>query len=272
MKKAIIRFFALMLTLGLTISSVQAFTPPGLNKKGGLPPGIQKKFLKETTINKTYETLLKGIDLENNRITIEDGTAVLMLLVDEKATIKLDDKKAQLDDLKVDDYIKIKLNKDNTVTEIKADSSERTKEIKATGHIHNLNLNKNKITLKEAGKNTTYEINDKVVVRIDGVTKGLKDLTVDMKATLWIMDKQVVAIEAKTTEYSTVTGTLAYINYTEKKLVVENKNGAKLYQLNDESLVYIDNKLKTLDDLTLEMKVTLQVNKSQVITLKAVSK
>jgi len=96
MKKYLISVTTVCLALMMGVSSVSAFVPPGLAKKGGLPPGIQKRFIQQEKDMKEYQTTIKDINVKERRIVIEDGTAILSLLVSNKASIQLNNKNSKV--------------------------------------------------------------------------------------------------------------------------------------------------------------------------------
>lgn len=55
MKRKLASALVVLSVFSFTISSAAAFTPPGLAKKGGMPPGIQKKISGESWHNKIWE-------------------------------------------------------------------------------------------------------------------------------------------------------------------------------------------------------------------------
>ncbi|MBU5484509.1 hypothetical protein KQI86_09220 [Clostridium sp. MSJ-11] len=176
-------------------TSVSAATPPGLAKKGGLPPGIQKRFIEEKK-EKKYSTVVKDINLEERRITIEDGTAILNLLVSDKAKIELNKKSAKLEEIMKNDKIFIKLDKKNTITELRATRGEETVH-NIEGTITKIDYNNLEFELQEGTKITLYKVKSSTPIKIDGETKTFKDLVVGMKIKASATDKNILSIEAK---------------------------------------------------------------------------
>ncbi|MEW9094728.1 MAG: hypothetical protein AB2417_06550 [Clostridiaceae bacterium] len=195
MKKWLNVLTILFLAFVMRNSSVSAATPPGLAKKGGLPPGIQKRFIEEKK-EKKYSTVVKDINLDERRITIEDGTAIVNLLVSDKAKIELNKKSAKLEDINKNDKIFIKLDKNNTITELKATREEKAVHT-IEGTITKIDYNNLEFELQEGTKVTLYKVKSSTPIKIDSEIKTFKDLVAGMKIKASITDKNIISIEAK---------------------------------------------------------------------------
>lgn len=203
MKKTIAGILVLMMIFTFALSTVGAFVPPGLAKKGGLPPGIQKRFgVEEQLTDKKildgkYETVVKEIDLDKRRITIQEGEAIISLLVANRAEIKLDDKEAALKDIKKGYKVYLELDKDNVITKIIGKTGnvveEKTKSIKGA-MIYSINERDQKIALSYDSKRETYYVDRSTVIEIKGNKKTLGDLSVDMKVDVTVKEETIVKL------------------------------------------------------------------------------
>lgn len=260
MKKYLVSITTLCLSLMMGVSSVSAqHIPPGLAKKGGLPPGIQKRFIQQEKDNKEYVVAIKEIDFEERRITIEDGTALLNLLVSEKAKIQLDKKDIKFEDLRKGDEIDIKLDKDNTVTELKA---TRKEDIKYTvnGKFLVAIKDQKKVYLYKDEKTVEYLLNSNVVVKVNGEKSKLDDLENGMEVNLTLANDKVTLIEGvKEVEAKNLEGKiLAKYEGKDPLIIVKIGNDIKVFsvekdvnlskiELDEEVMIYIkDNKVTSI--------------------------
>lgn len=259
MKKYLVSLTTLCLTLMMGISSVSAQTPPGLAKKGGLPPGIQKKFIQQEKDHKEYKATIKEIDLKERRITIEDGTALLNLLVSEKAKIQLDKKDIKFEDLRKGDEVDIKLDKDNTVTELKATRTEDA-QYTVNGKFLVAIKDQKKIYLYKDEKTVEYQLDSNVVVKINGEKSKLDDLENGMEVKLTLDNDKVTLIEGiKDTEDRRIEGKiLAKYEGKNPLIIIKIENDIKVFsvdkdvnlskiELDEEVIIYVeDNKVTSI--------------------------
>lgn len=260
MKKYLVSITTLSLSLMMGISSASAQNiPPGLAKKGGLPPGIQKKFIQQEKDNKEYEATIKEIDFKERRITIEDGTALLNLLVSEKAKIQLDKKDIKFEDLRKGDEIDIKLDKDNTVTELKA---TRKEDIKYTvnGKFLVAIKDQKKVYFHKDGKIVEYQLSPNVAVKINGEKSKLDALENGMEVKLTLDNDKVTLIEGvKEVENKKLEGkVLAKYEGKDPLIIVKIGNDIKVFsvekdvnlskvELDKEVIIYVkDNKVTSI--------------------------
>lgn len=228
MKRKITVVLAVLMFLSFSISSAAAFIPPGLAKKGGLPPGIQKRFsqkdwqkdwediIKEwgkqdwekvfeecrekfgkEMIEREYDTTLEKINVSNRRIVIQEGTAYLNLLVADNAEIKLDGKSARLNSLSVGDKVNLELNKDNTVTKIiglsKGEDEEDSRTIKGA-NVESINYETRRMILNYNNTRASYVANDNATITVNGVRKNLNYIKTNMKVDVTIEEGRISRI------------------------------------------------------------------------------
>lgn len=199
MKKRLTSLITMCLVFGLGFSSVSAHTPPGLAKKGGLPPGIQKRFIQQEKDTKEYQTTIKDIDTKERRIVIEDGTAILSLLVSNKAKIELNKKSAKFEDIRKNDEVFIKLDKDNTITELKA-TREKETIYTVEGKLLLVSEDQDQIYIYKDNKLLNYQLKSDVIVKINGEKRKISDLIQGMELELTIEGNKVKLIEGSKDE------------------------------------------------------------------------
>ncbi len=272
MKRKIVGMLVIIMVFSMAASSAMAFNPPGHEKKGTLPYGILKRFM-NIDYNRSYQTEIKELDAANRRITIQDGTALLSLLVAKDAKIKLDSKGIELKDLKVSDKVYLKLDRQNTITEIKVLQESRKVVEEITGTIKSIDKKGRGLYLQVAGSTKLREIRleNNTVIKINGEVRAFDSLAVNMAAKVRIEDKKVVGVEVTTTENTKVAGVIHSLDSSNKTIVVEKGNEYQLYYVKNDSKIYIDNQLKSFNGLTADMAVELYVNGMDIKTLYATS-
>ena len=272
MKRKIVGLLVIVMVLSLAIGSVAAFNPPGQEKKGTLPYGILKKFLSIES-NRTYQTSIKEIDLNAKRITIEDGTAILKLLVSNDAKIELNSKKVALKDLKVNDKVYLKLNSQNTITEIKVLEESRKVIEEISGVIKSIDKDDKEIYVQVNNNSKLREIkiSSSTVIKINGEVKTISNLAVNMQVNIRIEDGKVVLVEVTNNQNSKITGTIHTLDSNNKTIVVEKGNDYQLYFVKSTSKIYVDNQLKAFSNLVKDMTVELYVNGLDINTIYATS-
>ncbi|SET11005.1 hypothetical protein SAMN05660297_01436 [Natronincola peptidivorans] len=216
MKRKLASMLVLLMVLSFSLSAAAAFVPPGLAKKGGLPPGIQKRFLDgiiveedkdqeedQEIISKGYSATIERIDVNNRRIMIEEGTAYLYLLVDKDAKIELDEKTSKFEDLRVKDEVYLKLNKENTVIEITGKSIGERESIIREAVVKTIDYRRREITLQHNNREALYEVHQDAVIEINGIKKEWRDIEVGMKVDVKVKEGVISEIKAvnKITRY-----------------------------------------------------------------------
>lgn len=266
MKKRLTSFIILCLVFVLGAPSVSAFTPPGLDKKGGLPPGIQKKFNEDEKHTKENYVVVKDIDVEKRRIVIEDGTAIISLLVSDKAKIELNKKSAKLQDIRKNDKVYVKLDKNNTIIELKA-TREKETVYTVQGKLLLVNKAQNQVYIYENNVLVNYELESDVVVRINGNKRSINDLISGMDVKLTIEGNKVTLIEAKSLGKESQKGIVKSINIDKREIILTQGSKEILYKINSNVVVKINGIYKELKDITVNMEAELIIQNGQVIEI-----
>lgn len=270
MKKYLTSLAALFLVILLSSSYASAFNPPGLSKKGGLPPGIQKRFIQQEKDKKEYTTTVKDIDLERRRIVIEDGTAILSLLVSDKAKIELNKKSARFEEIMKNDDIFIKLDKDNTITEIKATRENETV-YTVEGKLSLVNKKENQIYIYENNKLNSYKLRSDVIVRINGKESSTSGLTTGMDLILTIEGDKVKLIEVTKDVQTKINGTIIAIDYNRMELILQEGTKVTLYKVQTNTPIKIDGNVKTFTNLLVGMTLEAYVKDQNIISIEGKS-
>ncbi|MDR7857341.1 hypothetical protein [Tissierella sp.] len=270
MKKYLTSLATLFLVILLTSSYASAFTPPGLAKKGGLPPGIQKKFIQQEKDKKEYNTTIKDINLEQRRVVIEDGTAILVLLVSDEAKIELNKKSAKLEDIMKNDDVFMKLDKNNTITELKATRESETV-YTVEGRLSLVDKKENKIYIYENNKLDSYKLRSDVTVRINGEKSSISGLTTGMELKLTIEGDRVKLIEASKDVQTKIIGTIIAIDYNRMEFVLQEGTKVTLYKAQSNTPIKIDGEIKTFSNLLVGMTLEAYVKDQNIISIEAKS-
>lgn len=272
MRRRLAGLMVILMVLSFTVSGVAAGNAQGLEKKGGLPPGILKRFLNVDT-HRTYMTEIKDIDENENRITIEEGTATFILLVANDAKIESNGKRIALEDLEVNDKVYLKLNRQNTVTEIKVLEGSRKSHRVLTGVIVDIDRDDREfeVRLSNSKAEKEIELEKDTVIKIDGAVKELKDLAVGMQVKVTFEDGEAMLVEAAAEEKTKAEVTIYSIDNKNKTVVVERDDVYSMYFIKDDSRIYIDNQIKSLADLAKGMTVELHADGLDIISLHAAS-
>ncbi|AKL96857.1 hypothetical protein CACET_c34140 [Clostridium aceticum] len=204
MKKKYVSLVALLMFFTFTASTVGAFVPPGLEKKGGLPPGIQKRFLQEEQVKEEksdkvlhnqYHTTIESIDVQTRRIAIKEGTAYIYLLIADSVKVEIDEKTGSLQELQKNDEVVLKLDKNNTVVEIYAENLGNRVITMKEVVIKSISDKNREIVVVHNNKEVLYYVKDEAIIEIDGERKLLEDIKVNMKADIKVRGTDVIEIK-----------------------------------------------------------------------------
>jgi len=265
MKKTMAKVIIVLLMVSLSLTTVTAFTPPGLAKKGGLPPGIQKRFIPDNDLS--IETVIEEIDTEDRRIIVKDGTAILNLLVAKDAKIRIDGKDKSISDLRVDYKVKLKLDKDNTIIEIVVTSVVKDDRQIIEGKIIDIDEDDKEIEIKYDNKTKEFDVSKQVIIKEGNKIRSFADLEENMEVKVEIVDNKIVKIEIKTTQQTKITGTINLINTSTKELVIKKDSSLVIYETDAKTKIYINNKLETFGDLEVGMKIEAYIDDSKIVSL-----
>ncbi|AOY74915.1 hypothetical protein [Clostridium formicaceticum] len=265
MKKKLASVLVLLMLFSFSIATAGAFVPPGLEKKGGLPPGIQKRFLedeqpteekKDALLKDEYRTKIESIDIETRRIAIKDGTAYIYLLVSDSAKIKVDGKSSSLEAFQKNDEVVLKLDKNNTIVEIHGENLEDRVVTIKEAIVKSINNSDREVVLLHDNKEVLYSVKDEAIIEIDGVKKLLKDIKVDMKVDVRVRRMEILEIKV-TNEVKKYEGRLiAKYTDTDPILVLRIDGDNKIFsvkksldlstiKVGDDVIIYVEKELVT---------------------------
>ncbi|WP_026477255.1 hypothetical protein [Alkaliphilus transvaalensis] len=269
MKKTISKILATLLVCTFALSSASAFTPPGLSKKGGLPPGIQKRFIQAIEKDYAYESTIKAIDFSKRRIVIQEGTAEIHLLVANDAKIELNGKSGKLSDLQVGDQVQIKTNSSNTVVEIKATGGARItppKQTQIKGVIKNIDLSNKEIVIEDNNNTNLYHVSN-TVIYIDNNQKALKDLKVGMEITAQVEGIKIITLYAKSVTVKELQATVKRVDVSRREILLQYDNKEELYKVKSDAVIKINGATQNLSSVVAGTIVTVKIQQGEIIEI-----
>lgn len=307
MKKAI--SFLLMFSLILSIALVpgyaytgKASTPPGLEKKGGLPPGILKFIdLKEVewarnAIEKMAEKgILKGVAEDkfapNKPVTKAEALAMILRTLehDEEAQLELKAIKEGKKKSKIKDtaqewalgYIEIAKNwnilaDDEELTWKNLNKPAQRQEV-AKYLVRAMGLEgeaearplpfKDAAAVKKAFRGYVYVAYDRGIMRGDNKNNFQPNKSVT-RAEMAVLVEKLDEYKDTSPTVKTLEGILVEIRNNNKTLVLNLQNSIKYYTIDDNVKVYIDNQLSALRYLEEEEKIKIYVKNDKVIEIR----
>ncbi|MDD4834752.1 MAG: S-layer homology domain-containing protein [Lutispora sp.] len=175
------------------------------------------KVLAQKSIeNLDKETTATGVlnKIDNNYIYIKVGTSPVSTKyeISEDAKVYVNNKAADIEDLKLDMNLKLTLVND-IVTKISADYQVNEVE----GTIQFVDISKKQIRVKYDTRLTTYKVDDSTEITLDGKISELKKLEFGMKVTVELVNNKVTRIDAFNNEES-YEGKIRDIEIANKKL------------------------------------------------------
>jgi len=125
-----------------------------------------------------------------------------------------------------------------------------------------------KIQMKINKMQITFEVASKAVVKINGVSGKLSDIEVDDTAKVKIDDNnRIIAIYVtRSAVEQTVTGKLVAVG--DNRIVIKDNNSLEVYDLADNVKVYINNSLKSLNDLEENESINLTLKDGKVTVVR----
>lgn len=310
MKKAI--SFLLMFSLILAIALVpgyaytgKASTAPGLEKKGGLPPGISKFIdLKEVewarnAIEKMAEKdMLKGVAenkfAPNKPVTKAEALAMILRVLghDEEAQLELKaikegKKKSKIKDMAQEwalGYIEIAkkgnlLADDEELTWKNLNKPAQRQEVakylvRAMGLEGEAAVSQDKplpfkdaAAVKKAFRGYVYVAYDRGMMRGDNKNNFQPNKSVT-RAEMAVLVEKLDEYKDTSPAVKTLEGILVEIRNNNKTLVLKVEDSMKYYRMDDHVKVYINNQLSELRYLEEEEKIKIYVENDKVIEIR----
>ncbi|MEN3003663.1 S-layer homology domain-containing protein [Dehalobacterium formicoaceticum] len=192
-----------------------------------------------------YISEFSGIitDVDDDEITVKGWSVSKTFDFDDEVTVYLNGKKSDVDDLDVDDYVKLTLNKKGDVIAVKATSPDQDDineddEKEFEGKIVAINLiddDEGFITIKSGNKNYRFQVDEDTDVEMDddGETLELDELKLGWNVEIMAEGKMARSIiiessdndnddDDEETEYE---GIITKIDSKNKRIVIKDENG-----------------------------------------------
>ena len=215
------------------------------------------------------------VDARNNRITIESGTAIFTFTVKSDADIRLNGKRADLEDIEEGDTVKLRVDDRNRVIRLDAEGDHqpgdgKTEEVEGT--IYSVSTGRAKgITIKlDSGRLRTYNVDSDTGITLDGKDADLEDLESGMEVEAVVKNGTALEIYAKSGSYTgQVEGTIYRISGG--RIRVKTSSSEYTFDIDDDTLVYIDGKKAEVKDLMADMPVVVRYRGNTALRIVAES-
>lgn len=235
---------------------------------------IELKDKKEDKLVEDFRGEVKALDVEDREITIKSGTAIFIFVVKSDADIELNDEDADLEDIQVGDYVKLKVDDRNRVIKIEAEVDregveEETEEVQGTIYAITLGNVKGITVRLESGRLKTYNVDEDTEITLDGEEAELSDLSSGWKVELEVRGNDALKIDAETEDAREVEGIIYRIDDDEIKV-----KAGRIYivlEINDETEIEIDGEEADVDDLMVDMKVKVRYRAGLALRIRAES-
>jgi Cu/Ag efflux protein CusF len=236
---------------------------------------IELKDEEEDKLITDYRGEVRDIDARAREITIKTGTAIFIFTVTSNADIRLNGKDAELKDIEVGDTVRLKVDDRHRVIRLDAKGDHEvddgeTEEVEGT--IHAITLGRVKgITIKlDSGRLRTYNVDSDTDITLNGRTADLEDLKEDMKVEAVAKDGTAVTIDAETVDkIREVEGTIYRVDDT--RIRVKSGSSYTTFEIDDDTLVYLDGKRAEADDLMVDMPVIVRYRGDTALRIQAES-
>lgn len=236
---------------------------------------IELKDEKEDKIISDFRGEVSNVNARNREITIKSGTAVFTFSVKSDADIRLNGKDAKLSDIKAGDYVRLKVDDRNRVIRLSAEGDHQPDDgkVEAEGTIHSVTNTRRakEITVKlENGKLQTYDVVSETKITLDGKRAALEDLENGMEVKVLAKDGTALGIDAKPVVYTRqVEGTIYRLRDNEIRVKVGNNYYT--FNIDKDTLVYIDEKRAEVGDLMADMPVVVRYEGDKALRIVAES-
>ncbi|KNF09751.1 S-layer domain-containing protein [Gottschalkia purinilytica] len=247
----------------------------GLNVTAKVTKDLRAVSISAESINENYEgTVSKVTSAYPGALTIEykkDGkTDKKTFVMDNDISVTLDNKKANLWDIKEGDNAKIKV-KNSKIIEIKAESKIRNIE----GTIKEIKYNPEPVLVIEDKYKDVYEysIDSKAKIYRDKKSSGVTDLRRGDKVDVEVEYNVIVDIYASTVK-SKDEGVIKGISISANKaeITILNKDKKTVtYYIPKQSTIYVDNERSSIYNLKLEYYINLEIEGEEVTRIDAKS-
>jgi hypothetical protein len=232
----------------------------------------------EGTESDIYLSEFRGVitDVDDDEITVKGWRVSKTFDFADQVTVFLDGKKVDVDDLDVNDRVKLSLNKKGDVTAVKATSADRDDDNDAKkeyqGEIVKISLNDDDegfITIKSGNKNYRFHVIEDTDIEMDddGETLDLDELRVGWYVEIMVKGKTATSIviesdnndkddEDEETEYE---GIITVISGNNKRIQIKDENGIKhKFIIDEDTEITIDGDDAQLTDLKIGDEVEIE--------------
>ncbi len=231
--------------------------------------------LKDRETDKLIEDFrgeVKALDVDDREITVKSGTAIFIFTVKSTADIEVNGEEADLEDIRVGDEVRLKVDNYNRVMSIKAegdreDEEEETAEVEGTVYAITLGSVKG-ITIKlDSGQVKTYNVDDDTEITLDGEDAALADLESGMAVEMAVEGTLALEIDAETEDIREVEGRIYDID--EDEITVKYGSAYKTLAVDQDTDIEIDGEDAGFDDLAVNMEVEVRYRAGLALRIRA---
>lgn len=232
-------------------------------------------FLNVSSLEENIKGVVKSVMATSNKMTIDyevdKTTKTLELSVDKAANIYVNDKKANLSDVKAGDKVEL-VTKNSVVLDIEATSKLR--EVEGLIVSYKENNKKYTVTIEDdKGIKSDYELSDKATIYRNNQTAKITDIRVGDKVYLELEYNVILEIDAiivKKDIKGHITGISLKLNQS-PEITVKNRETEKeeTYTVSQNAYIKIDNAVVTSSELKVGYFIDAIVGGNEIIEVYA---
>ncbi len=226
---------------------------------------IEIKESKDDKIVYNYEG--EVVDIEDDNITVKMNHVKITFEVSEDTEVVFeDDEEGSLDDIEIDDEVEIIIN-DDEVEYIKVDRELEQRTYEGTV----ADIDDDILTINMSKTTVTFEVYSDFEVSFNDEEGEVEDLRIGDKVKVIVdEDNEVKEIIAeRDIDSDVISGELADIYEDSEQIVVKNGTEYKIYKLDDDAKVYLNNERTSLSKLEINDNLRLKLDDDKVIEIKA---
>jgi hypothetical protein len=209
------------------------------------------------------------VNVRNSRITIESGTALFTFTVKSDADIRLNGEKADLEDIKVGDTVKLRVDDRNRVIKLSAQGDHKPGEdeiAEVEGTIYR--MRDGQIRVKVGSDYYTFNIDKDTLVYIDEKRAEVEDLMADMPVVVRYKGDTALRIVAQSLE-AELEGVITELSAKDDTITVKVGSSYRTLSVNKNTAVRVNGKAAGFNELAVGMRVTVSYRAQLALRIQA---
>ena len=239
----------------------QPFKPATRAEMAVILTNIDEDLISDSTSDysdyDTYTGVIETVDSDEIEIDTDDGDFTFDF--DNKVEINFEDVEGDIEDLKVEDEVKVWVNEDDEIVRIDVDRDLYTT---YTGIVEEVDSDEIEVDTDDGDK--TFEFDNNVEVNFDEDEGKIEDILVGDEVKVWVNeDDEVVRVDVEGDLYTTYEGEIEHVD--EDEIRIEMSGPDQTFDFDKDVEVEFDDEEGNVTDLKVGYEVTIKVNRDEEV-------